>query len=139
MKRIFPYCLALLVAGSLWTARAAPGGSEGFDDAMRGSGIDFRYTFGGKGEPTKIVEVTGPGVALFDADGDGDLDVYLVNAGWLEGISNDERAKGVTNRLYRNDGAMKFQDVTKKAGVGDAGYGMGCVAADYDGDGHVDL
>jgi hypothetical protein len=133
MKRLLAtfVCCAWAVAG--------PTGKEaGFADATRGSGIEFRYTFGGK-KLTKIVEATGPGVALFDADGDGDLDVYLVNGGWLEGLSTVEDAKGATNRLYRNDGSLKFTDITAKAGVGDTGYGMGCVAADYDGDGDVDL
>ncbi|MHC4136022.1 MAG: CRTAC1 family protein [Planctomycetota bacterium] len=116
-------------------AAAAPDGPE---FRLAGSAIDFRYRFGGK-KMTRIVEATGPGVALFDADGDGDLDVYFVNGGWLEGISSDVKAKRAINRLYRNDGGWKFTDVTQKAGVGDPGYGMGCTAADYDGDGHVDL
>ncbi|MHC4973615.1 MAG: CRTAC1 family protein [Planctomycetota bacterium] len=117
------------------TAAAAPDG-PGFE--LAGSGIDFRHRFGGE-KMTRIVEATGPGVGLFDADGDGDLDVYFVNGGWLEGISSDTKAKQAKNRLYRNDGGWKFTDITDQAGVGDPGYGMGCTAADYDGDGHVDL
>ena len=116
-------------------AAAAPDGA-GFRRA--GDGIDFRHRFGAK-KMTRIVEATGPGVALFDADGDGDLDVYFANGGWLEGISSDVEAKQAIHHLYRNDGGWKFTDVTKQAGVGHAGYGMGCTAADYDGDGHVDL
>jgi len=116
-------------------AAAAPDGPS-FELAK--SAVDFQYRFGGK-EMTRIVEATGPGVALFDADGDGDLDIYFVNGGWIEGISSDAKAKQAKNRLYRNDGDWKFTDVTDQAGVGDPGYGMGCTAADYDGDGHVDL
>jgi len=122
-----------------WPLVAGPGERPEFRDSTRASGIDFRYTFGGTKEPTRILEATGPGVALFDADGDGDLDVYLVNAAWVEGLSTDPRAQTVTNRLYRNEGGLKFVDATAKAGVGHRGYGMGCTAADYDGDGHVDL
>ncbi|MHC4953704.1 MAG: CRTAC1 family protein [Planctomycetota bacterium] len=122
-----------------WPLVAAPGARQEFRDVARVSGIEFRYTFGGIKEPTRIVEATGPGVALFDADGDGDLDVYLVNATWIEGLSTDVRAKTALNRLFLNEGGLKFKDVTNKAGVGHRGYGMGCTAADYDGDGHVDL
>jgi len=136
MRAVLTSIFVLLCA---WPLVAGPGEKPEFRDVTGASGIDFRYTFGGTGEPTRIVEATGPGVALFDADGDGDLDVYLVNAAWIEGLSTDERAKTTTNRLYRNEGGLKFIDATVKAGVGDRGYGMGCTAADYDGDGHVDL
>ncbi|MHC4548721.1 MAG: CRTAC1 family protein [Planctomycetota bacterium] len=132
--------IGLLLLAIAHPAGAAPDeGQRSFKDVTRASGVDFRHRFGGTGEPTRIVEATGPGVALFDADGDGDLDLYLVNGGWLEGISKDEQAKQAINRLYRNDGQLKFTDVTAPSGTGDAGYGMGCVAADYDGDGDVDL
>jgi len=139
MRATLSLTLLLLVAGPLRTLVAEPKAAAEFRDATRGSGIDFRYTFGGKGEPTRIVEATGPGVALFDYDRDGDLDIYLVNAAWIEGLSTDPRAKTARNRLYRNEGGLKFVDVTDKSGVGDRGYGMGCTAADFDGDGHVDL
>ena len=139
MRATLSLTVLLLVAWPVRTLVAGPGPNAGFSDATRRSGIDFRYTFGGTGEPTRIVEATGPGVALFDADGDGDLDVYLVNAGWIEGLSTDPRAKTAQNRLYRNDGGLKFTDITASAKVGDRGYAMGCTAADYDGDGHVDL
>jgi len=139
MRATLSLTVLLLVAWPLRTLVAGPRAAAEFRDATRASGIDFRYTFGGKGEPTRIVEATGPGVALFDYDRDGDLDVYLVNAAWIEGLSTDPRAKTARNRLYRNEGGLKFVDVTDKAGVGDRGYGMGCTAADFDGDGHVDL
>ena len=136
MRAVLTLATVLLCA---WPLVALPGAKSEFRDVTRASGIDFQYTFGGTKEPTRILEATGPGVALFDADGDGDLDVYLVNATWIEGLSSDVRAKTATNRLYRNEGGLKFVDVTEAAGVGHGGYGMGCTAADYDGDGHVDL
>jgi len=123
----------------LWPAHGAAA-NPATEFVARGpeTGIGFHYTFGGS-RLTKIVESTGAGVALFDMDGDGDLDAYFVNGAWLPGISTDERAKDATNHLYRNEGGWRFVDVTAAAGVGDGGYGMGVTAADYDGDGAVDL
>jgi hypothetical protein len=68
----------------------------------------------------------GGGAALFDLDGDGDLDAYLVQS---EG----------GNQLFRNRGEGSFDDVTAESGADDRGYGMGVAAGDYDNDGDVDL
>ncbi len=73
----------------------------------------------------------GGGVVLGDYDGDGDLDIYEVNAAEEEGRS--------ANRLWRNNGKGRFADVTRKAGVGDAGAGMAATFGDHDNDGHADL
>ena len=116
-------------------AAAAPDGPS-FELAK--SAVDFQYRFGGK-EMTRIVEATGPGVALFDADGDGDLDIYFVNGGWIEGISSDAKAKQAKNRLYRNDGDWKFTDVSAAAGVANDGWGKGPTFADVDHDGDLDF
>jgi len=140
MRLVWGIAVVCLLVGAPDRAAAGPeAGPASFRGHGAETGIDFHYTFGGKDHLKKIVEATGPGVALFDADGDGDLDAYLVNGSWLEGVSTDEAAKGATNRLYRNEGPWRFADVTAGAGVGDTGYGMGATAADYDGDGHVDL
>jgi hypothetical protein len=74
-------------------------------------------------------------VALFDYDGDGDVDVFLVNGNRLDGPP-DLR---VRSALYRNDGHWSFTDVTEAAGVGFVGYGQGACVGDADGDGHPDL
>ncbi len=75
------------------------------------------------------------GAALFDADGDGDLDAYLVQARSLL----DPPEKGQGNRLFRNRGDGTFEDVTEGSGAGHRGYGAGVATGDYDNDGDVDL
>src|SRR3972149_3469046 len=93
-------------------------------DVRAASGIEFVHE---SGDPEKriILSSLGGGAALFDYDSDSDLDVYLVR-------------KGV-NRLYRNQGGFRFQDVTDRAGISHPGWGIGCAAADFDNDGLVDL
>lgn len=81
------------------------------------------------------------GVALFDADGDGRLDVYFVNGAALsdETARPDKRNPTFWNRLYRKNGDGTFTDITEKAGVRGTGYGQGVAVADYDNDGFPDL
>jgi enediyne biosynthesis protein E4 len=90
------------------------------------------------GGPTKdhILESACGGVALFDYDGDGLLDVYLVTAAELTPAR--ERIPH-SNTLYRNLGGWKFEDVSKQAGVDLAAWGNGACAGDFDGDGLLDL
>ena len=78
----------------------------------------------------------GSGAVFFDYDNDGNLDLYIVNGAALPGFAMQPPP---ANILYRNDGAGRFTDVTDAAGVGDASYGMGGVAGDYDNDGDADL
>ena len=99
-------------------------------DAMK---LDFRHINGFSAE-RRLVETMGSGGALFDFDNDDDLDLYLVQGNSLS-PSTEPPPK---NRLYRNDSGI-FVDITEAANVGDAGYGLGAVAADYDGDGNRDL
>lgn len=101
-------------------------------------GIDFVHENGASGKKYTIESFCG-GCGLFDYDGDGDLDVYLVNGAPLPGFVANETP---VNRLFRNDGAESgwtFTDVTAEAGVGDTGYGFGCAVGDVDNDGDLDL
>ena len=81
-------------------------------------------------------EFLGSGGGFFDYDGDGDLDIYLVNGAIQLG---DGKGKSPHNVLYRNDGDGTFSDVTKAAGVGSTAYGTGATVGDYDNDGDLDL
>lgn len=129
------WALAVLLGTVCRSARA-----EGvrFVEVAARSGIDFVHSSGASGQKFPV-ETMCAGCGLFDYDGDGDLDVYLVNGAALPGF---EAAEAPVNRLYRNGGAgsgWTFEDVTEASGAGDPGYGMGCAVGDYDNDGHPDL
>ena len=83
-----------------------------------------------------LPETVGPGCALFDYDGDGWMDIYLVNSGPSDFFTPKTPLR---NALYRNNRDGTFTDVTEKAGVAGGTFGMGAAAADYDGDGFTDL
>ncbi len=120
-----------------------------FREAAEEAGLKFHHFNGSTGE-YYMPEIMGPGIALFDYDNDGDLDVYLVQGT----ILNPHKSLGDAlfppppgwkpgNRLFRNllaeTGELRFEDVTEKAGVGHIGYGMGAAVGDYDNDGFLDL
>ncbi len=111
---------------------AAPG-SPWFREVAAERGLEFRHVRGDE-QRHWFPEIMGAGVGLFDYDGDGTLDCYLVQSGDLRGPRPE-----YTNRLYRNKGKAHFEDVTERVGGGDTGYGMGCIAGDIDGDGRMDL
>ena len=103
-----------------------------FEEIAGEMGIDFIHRSGHDGTRYLLPESTGGGGALFDMDGDGFLDIYL-----LQSAESSGQTPG--NRLYRNDGGIRFVDVTAGSGAGDRGYAMGVATADYDGDGDTDL
>jgi len=106
-----------------------------FSDVTSETGITFIHTDGGSGN-RYIMETVSAGLALFDYDNDGDVDIYFLNGSALKGAKFKTEP---TNALYRNDGGFKFTDVTKEAGVGDTGYGLAVAVADYDNDGDQDI
>ncbi len=77
------------------------------------------------------------GVAVFDYDGDGLADIYFTNGAAVPSLV--KQSPKDWNRLFRNEGGLKFKDVTAESGTAGAGYSIGAAAADYDNDGHVDL
>lgn len=91
------------------------------------------------GSPQKnyIFETTSGGVAIFDYDGDGLADVYLVNGSTMAALDGKEKPPRAA--LYRNLGKWKFEDVTDKAGVSNDRWGCGVAVGDYDNDGHPDM
>jgi len=104
-------------------------------DVTKETGITFTHTDGGSGQHY-IMETVSAGLALFDYDNDGDIDIYFLNGAPLKGTEVEVKPK---NALYRNEGGWKFTDVTERAGVGDSGYGLGVTVGDYDNDGDLDI
>ena len=131
---------ALLASVGLGTA-GAPAAEVRFVDASAAAGLDFVHRSGRRGE-LWTVEITGAGVGLLDFDGDGWLDIWLVQGGPLAGRGQLDASALPSDVLYRNesqDGALRFEDVTASAGVRAVGYGMGIATGDIDNDGDFDV
>jgi hypothetical protein len=119
----------------LCAALAPP--SVTFRDIAGRAGLNAVISSGGA-QKNYVLEVNGSGACWLDYNGDGWMDLYLVNGASIAQLREKAPARG-TNRLYRNDGKGTFTDVTSTARVPGSGWGFGCVAADYDNDGHTDL
>lgn len=134
----------MLVTGCGGTSSSAPGagaattpsGPAWFDDAAIRSGLTFTHRSGHAGHQFRLPEIMGGGAALFDIDGDGDLDALLVQSGTLDSPAGTRAG----HRLYRNRGDGTFDDISAESGLSSiAGYGMGAATGDYDGDGDLDV
>jgi hypothetical protein len=108
-----------------------------YQNIIDATGINFKHSIGDD-QLTNLVESVGGGAAFLDYDQDGYIDLYLSNGTFLEEFS-DGQAKAYENHLFRNSGNGTFEDVTKIAGVGDQGYGMGISVGDYDNNGYPDI
>jgi hypothetical protein len=108
-----------------------------FEDVTARTGLNnFRVRSGAPGKDY-IVETVSAGVAVFDYDSDGRLDIYLLNGSTIEAERGKEKPPRAA--LYRNLGDWKFEEVTTKAGVANERWGMGVAVGDYDNDGDPDL
>jgi len=107
-----------------------------FEDMAQRAGLIHPVVFGEDNVKRYIVEANGPGIAFYDYDHDGWLDVLVVNGTRREGFPNGREP---TNHLYQNNRDGTFTDVTAKAGLARTGWGYGVCVGDYDNDGHDDL
>jgi hypothetical protein len=107
-----------------------------FEDIAAKAGLKF-ITQNSPTPNKNQIETMVAGVALLDYDGDGYLDIYLVNGAAIPSLKKENPA--YWNRLYRNNHDGTFTDVTERAGVAGAGYGMGVAVGDYDNDGRPDI
>ncbi|MGZ4135746.1 MAG: FG-GAP repeat domain-containing protein, partial [Tumebacillaceae bacterium] len=107
-----------------------------FEDTIERSGIKFQLKNSTSPQRYSIETMLG-GVAVFDYNNDGLLDIFFTNGAAIPSLGKSDR--NYYNRLYRNNGDGTFTDVTEQAGVKGVGYSMGVAAGDYDNDGFVDL
>jgi hypothetical protein len=127
----------LLIVLGASVPQTAGGLSFAFVDAGQQAGLTHVTVFGGRDTNRYLLETTGTGVALFDADSDGLPDLFFVNGTTLEGFPAGQEPRP---RFYRNAGNGRFTEATAASGLGEQwGWGQGTCAGDYDNDGHTDL
>lgn len=106
-----------------------------FSDVTADTSIDFVHYSGGTGKHF-LVETVTSGIVTLDYDNDGLLDIYFLSGSPLLSAKQEPAPQ---NRLYRNLGGFRFQDMTQAAGVGDLGFALGAATGDYDNDGDADI
>ena len=118
-------------------APSAPPSPVQFIDVARESGLTAPNVWGGIDHKRVIIETKGSGVAFFDYDNDGWLDIYLTNGSRID--EHWPPGKEPTTHLYKNNRDGTFTDVTEKSGIGRSGWQTGVCVGDYDNDGWDDL
>jgi enediyne biosynthesis protein E4 len=130
------FVLPVFRSGKIGQPIVAPG--PWFVDAAHRAGLaTFRDTCGSLAKDY-LVETLGSGVALFDYNNDGLVDILLVNGSTFEMLDNPKLPRS-SSRLFRNNGDGTFTDVTQQTGLINQGWGMGVAIGDYDNDGHRDV
>ena len=124
-------------------AAVQPLAAQRFEDITADTGIAFWHS-ASKTPRKYLPETMGGGLAVLDANLDGRMDVFFVNGAEIEfphpdGLEPDKSAPRFWNRLYLNNGGLKFTDATERFGLQGTGYGMGAAVGDYDNDGDPDL
>jgi hypothetical protein len=108
-----------------------------FVDVVHQSGLNIQTTYGGEGSNKYLLETTGCGLAFYDYDNDGWLDLFLVNGWRLDGFAPGQEPHC---HLFKNNRDGTFTDVTAGSGLEHkTGWGQACCVGDYDNDGHDDL
>lgn len=126
--------LGALVVTGRYVDRAGAAPIVTFTDVTAPAGLRFRHTNGAYGQKL-LPETLGSGCAFLDADGDGWVDILLINSMHWPGRNRPATVPA----LYRNNRNGTFTDITREAGLAVEAYGMGVTAADYDNDGDVDI
>ena len=129
--------LAAIAAVALpFRVAADSAGPIRMDDVTVAAGITFALDHAPTPEK-RLIETMPGGLAAFDYNGDGRIDLYFTNGAGGDGT--DKAPQRFWNRLYRNDGDLRFTDVTAETGLAGAMYAMGAAASDFDNDGDADL
>src|SRR5215831_5245799 len=124
-------CLAAARRGDKPAVNAEDGYGVKFTNVARAAGIAHKTVYGDERKNKYLLETTGCGVAWFDYDNDGWLDLFFVNGTRLGGFPKGEEP---TTHLYHNNRDGTFTDVTKQSGLARAGWGQSVCVGDYDND-----